>query len=624
MTAKSAKRKKRKILEDVQREIDEAAQQGHDPDDEFDPDLDGPGRMGGLLTPLGYGRKQPGEITVDKLLIGIKPAQGWYIKLSKEVLPNEFQFKKRILNFEAWADLELEIVNIVRAETENEYKKTGRVSRWGTGRYQLIFWNDNGVREPKPPTFIEVDAQEDMFTVPGTNTTMGDGAQNIQAVGTILEQLRQMNPTLDPTKMFESQNQAFMKGLEVSAGKEERKANEEKSITQVMMQMMMQQSQQTTQMIVGLMTAIMGNKGNNNTDPMALLQGTVGMMKDMKVIGGGSTEQKPFMEQIRDMQTLGLLKAPGADDEMSVINRMKLFASFIKDFSGAGPTEKPSLLEKALEIFGPKLPDMISNITQIASKAAEVKKAQIEASTQPSRTNVVPYPRYIEAQPGQPNGPEQPDLFEQPQEATFGTHETLDSAMPRFDTAAMDAAEQGLRDRQMATGTMGDEPRASSYSNDNRKQPQQPIQQGASGPVISPAQITEWKKELKEAVYNNNTSKFPYITGILSKFLGGEQGVLNLAQSGKIQRDDIVNYVLMMDKESYKDREKFFSLQQYIDSYLGTLLGNVIAECGTCHTEQTFNNEQEFLDEQGENNGVVLCGMGHCQGTLSLIRETVQ
>lgn len=72
---------------------------------------------------------------LDELLAKIPVKSGYYLKLYKEISPNEFEFKVRIDHWEEWSDMEWEIVQIVKRNPKE---------RWGSGKYRVIPFREGG------------------------------------------------------------------------------------------------------------------------------------------------------------------------------------------------------------------------------------------------------------------------------------------------------------------------------------------------------------------------------------------------------------------------------------------------------------------------------------------------
>jgi hypothetical protein len=137
-------------------------------------------------------------------------------------------------------------------------------------------------------------------------------------------------------------------------------------------------------------------------------------------------------------------------------------------------------------------------------------------------------------------------------------------------------------------------------------------------------QLTRWAKELKTFVYKKDHSKFDYITQTIGTFFGGPEAVKQHAKNGTLSKNDVLKYILMVDKDSYSRTDTMAALNEYVDSYIASLASTeeAVGICDTCSSEHVFDDEQHFKDEAGENDGKVICGIKGCQGKVNL-KQTV-
>lgn len=155
MAAKSSRNKRsEQIREIVRQEGDNLFDElGDSSDPEFDPTKDLP-RSGPEF--FSQNAKHRDELVIDELLASVPRNQGYYLKLYRNVGPNQYELKQRIDNYDAWTDLEWEITSIVRHNTKLN------PSKWGSGTYRIVIWRDSGIRNGSKyrPTEFYIDAQE--------------------------------------------------------------------------------------------------------------------------------------------------------------------------------------------------------------------------------------------------------------------------------------------------------------------------------------------------------------------------------------------------------------------------------------------------------------------------------
>lgn len=360
---KEAKRGKTKgllgdILNESRKELE-----GEEDDEEFD--LSKQSRTG----PDAFDKRsrQQSEGVIDELLLSVPNAQGYYLKLHKEIAPNDWMLKKRIDEYSQWTDLEHEIAQLVYAHT-----KTAHGTTWGTGRYRITVWNNKGMRggDKYPPIYFNIDASEHE-KVGGTASMGGDAA-------TIIESVRNLIPQQNPGDTIKLVTESFMKGMEVTK-------NDSSSLATIMSSMMTAitaQSNQTMQMIVPLLTAMMNNNNQSvgTRDPESRLLQTIQMLQTMGVVG--QKEQDP-------LAILDKLKAAGYInnqnvDAMSQFGSLKQLIGIVRDITGDNKGEKPTMMEKAIDALAPHLGSIVSTIMQSSNARAQMIAASQQHRPMPS------------------------------------------------------------------------------------------------------------------------------------------------------------------------------------------------------------------------------------------------
>lgn len=522
------------------KEVDEVLE---DEDAEFEPG------EGALFLPRR--KKSAGEIAIDEMLVGLE-GNDWYLKLSKEVTPNTYQFKKRINEFHHWSDMELEVNTLIRAETLAEYKKYKVINRWGSGKYRVEFWKEGGIRgEKRKPVFFDIDAEE-----PETNNTQD---ANLGIVQDIINS----QPKLDPADVTKLTIDSLHKGMELATLKDAKA----ESTSGQMMQLMMAQMQSSTQMMVGLMTAIMQNKPIPN-DTVTEMNKMAETFKNMGLIGVPKAE-KSMLEQVKELQELGIIKKPDSDDAIKSIENIKKIASIIGDMGGAGAGERPGVIEKIIDVVGNNIPGIVNAVNTMA--AAQAKRPMV----------IQPQPRQVIQQPER-SEPEQLDAFS-------NGHELIEQ---EIQVPPMPASPEG--GYQQPTTIRKEE--------ENNK-------------------MEELANSLWRYVEAKDYSRFDEITQILGNYFGGPINVSNMIANGQLTAQSLLNYILLFDKR-YVDKSKFIALQDYANHYIASfnpvIEQGVVGKCQLCGNEFDFNSKQEYLDEQGENEGKVICGTDGCQGEVAL------
>lgn len=349
--------KKNLIKETIKELADEKADLMIDEDEEFNPAFIGPRK----ISPFTGFRKNPDEMAVDELLAGLSNKAGWYLKLSKEIAANEYQFKIKITDFETWTDLELQIVNIVRANTKRDPR------RWGSGRYMIVAWNENGIRDKKPPRYIEVDAEEpvDVNAIPIATGVTTSPSEQLGAVADLLKTLNILSPPTSPQDHLKLLTESYVAG-QSAAGVKESSGNQ--------MSMMMMT------MMLGMMKEFVTSMrpGNLPIQPSSsdTMKDMLTMMNQFGVIG---SPKEDVITTIGKFREAGLITQPViAQDPMEQLTKLKQIASLFSEFTPGN--EPPSLINKLIDVLAPVLPGMIANISNTVDKVAMLKKQTIEAA----------------------------------------------------------------------------------------------------------------------------------------------------------------------------------------------------------------------------------------------------
>ena len=340
------------------------------------------------------GQQRKDEAVIDQLLSGISGKVGYYMKIKKEVRPNEFMMMKVIeSDWRKWADMEVAVSDIVKEHTKVAPLK------WGTGPYRVEIGCKTGMRGETYPNYdFYINAEEEFMTptaqMHGVGGTVAQSVQDpATAVAAQIDTLTSLVSMLGgifpkPPNPAETQAQmatAFRDGMQL-------KVSEGSNSSQMMQTMM-------TGMI-GLMTAVMAGKseGPRVVNPEESLSKTLEVMKNFGVLGQQQQhKEKTIVELVMELKAIGvdLFKK---DDPMDQIGRLKQMAGIASEFMGMGGNgEKPSILEKIVDVIGPSIPKMISDIkdaTQNTVRVQQIAGDNIRSASQ----------RHVVGPQGQPQG----------------------------------------------------------------------------------------------------------------------------------------------------------------------------------------------------------------------------
>ena len=334
-----------KVQEFIRNEIErERIEDMYPPDGEFLPPEIGGSRFMESASGLSTDEK-----IIDELLASYPQSKGYYLKLYKELRPNEFELKLRIDNYSNWSDVEWEVTSIVRSYTLKDPKK------WGTGRYRIIIWRDGGIRGDKfRPLDFYVDAMEpEMMNAPvNTGSSVAPTemiSSQLEGINAMIKTMREVNPTVSPADMQKTMAESFAQGMRIASDSQNAKSSENNNTMTAMMSLM------------GVMMQAL--KPNTPTAPPESPTKTMAELMTILKSAQPATPQESFTDQIVKLRELGLLEKPERSDPMSKLTEMKGIMNMLSDFGGYGKGERPGLMEKVIETVGPQIPGMISQIT---------------------------------------------------------------------------------------------------------------------------------------------------------------------------------------------------------------------------------------------------------------------
>lgn len=330
------------------------------------------------------GQKAKDEVIIDSQLADIVGKEGYFLKLKKEIRPgmNEWMLMKTIeSDWRNWPDTETEVAKIVKEHTKIA------PSKWGSGPYRIEYACKGGMRgKGYPPLDFYINAEEEYLNpnVIGTGVAASpqvDPATQVTAqldmLGRLMDVVKGVQPApIDPAVIQKQNADAFQQGLAI-------KANEGNNSTAMMTAMMTG--------LMSMMTAIATNKpvveAPKVVNPTEGLQGMLEVMKTFGVIGQPQNQEKPkgLVEILGELKLLGL-DLFKKEDPLDQISKLKQIASIASDFMGmGGTTDKPSILEKCVDMLGPAIPAMVKQLSDASSNAVQV---QVEAGKNIERAKI--------------------------------------------------------------------------------------------------------------------------------------------------------------------------------------------------------------------------------------------
>ena len=375
----------------IKQMIDESLAKLQNSEYESDPTLDEDGRQ--LTGPERFakGQKHKDEMVIDSQLADIQGKEGYFLKLKKEMRPNEWMLMKTIESeWRKWPDIESEVAKIVKEHTKIAPQK------WGSGPYKIEYACKGGMRGKNYPELnYYINAEEEFLTnqtvVGGAAPVAVDATTQVTAQLDMLGRLTEIinsnkAPGLDPAKTQEQIASAFEKGLQIKAG--------EGSSSSAMMTAMMTG-------LLGMMTAIVsGKKEEKVVNPTEGLQGMLETLKTFGVLGNQEREKpKSFTDTLVELKAIGL-DIFKKDDPLEQIGKLKQLASIAGELMGMGGTgDKPGILEKIVDMVGPMVPTIIKDLKETATNAVQV---QIEAGKNIERAKLPISERQPGTMPGAP------------------------------------------------------------------------------------------------------------------------------------------------------------------------------------------------------------------------------
>lgn len=544
-----------------------------------DPDLHDDAEEIGGPQRFEKGQQRKDEIIIDQLLSGISGKVGYYMKIKKEVRPNEFMMMKVIQDdWRKWADMEVAVADIVKEHTKIHPTK------WGTGPYRVEIGCKTGIRGETYPNYdFYINAEEEFMTpiaqMHGVGGTVMQPVQDpatavasqIDTLSNLVSMLKGVFPQPTDPNMIQTQIAgAFKEGMTL-------KVNEGNNSSQMMSAMMTG--------MMGMMTAVMVNKndGPRVVNPEESLSKTLEVMKNFGVLGQQQQQkEKTLVDLVTELRLIGvdLFKK---EDPMDQIGKLKQMASIASEFMGMGGSDKPSILEKIVDVLGPAVPKMISDIKEATQNTVRVQEIAGQNIRQVTQRQVG---QVSGSQPGQPV---------QQGEAT--TYSTMNSGQP--------------------TGRSG----------------------GLGGPVnpVVNEQVKAFFNALHESVITNNRLYYPVVYTSLLQDVEGQQLVQGIV-TGQSNTKNIIDMLQQHGDERFKNSEFVVKhLVSYVNGFIvwvKSLVGEqtqpttppmatatsnpteVDVRCVVCGSVFTYQNQDEYVADESKT-----CGNnGTCTGALELVK----
>lgn len=483
---------------------------------------------------------------VDELLASVPRAQGYYLKLEKEIGVNEWQLKMRIDNYEFWSDLEWEITKIVREQT-----KLDSIS-YGTAKYRIIVWRENGMRgDKRPPIIFHIDAQESRLpnrsqSIQGNPETV---EEKLEGMGKLVAAMQNFMPKpVDPNTQVTQMADAFQKGQELARTKESGADSSMATILTAMMQM----QQQNMQFMMTLMKD--SNKPAPEDEFSKLLK-----MKMIESFGEKHTEKREsVVSTIKEFRDAGLIPKKDEGGLTETVKTIMMLKDISGDlFGGGGEKSEGGYLDKLLSGIGEKLPDIIGNVTKTIDNVVSLNKAKLA-------------------------------MMEKGQKPVQNPPKGASVEIPK-ETAELKPEEVIIEDTVLKT----------------------PEDKMNFLVMMFANQLNNW---VLDEVHTSEV--FDKITAATLKMTEGRPVMQDAIKAGTMQPEDMAKMVIeQLDKTNYTTEEKLAKLLKYCQAYCNYIIGDdkYIAECDTCGQQYNFDTKQEFLDLANDEK---YCEEDGCDGTV--------
>jgi hypothetical protein len=540
--------------------IDESLAKLQNSEFENDPTLDEDGRQ--LTGPERFakGQKHKDEMVIDSQLADIQGKEGYFLKLKKEMRPNEWMLMKTIeSDWRKWPDIETEVAKIVKEHTKIAPQK------WGSGPYKIEYACKGGIRGKNYPELnYYINAEEEFLTnqtgpgviVPAVDATTSVTAQ-LDMLARLMDVMKGVQPTpIDPATIQKQNADAFQQGLAI-------KANEGSQSTQMMTAMVTG--------LVGLMTAMATNRPIE-AKVVNPTEGLTGMLETLKTFGvlGNQEKEKPqsIMDVIMQLKAIGvdLFKK---DDPLEQIGKLKQLASIAGELMGMGGSgEKPGILEKIVDMVGPMVPGMIKDLKETTGNAVQ---AQVEAGKNIERAKISMTQTPTQENENQMNvGTQMSAMSAQIQAFFNGLYDAVNQNNRMFYPVIYTSLLQDAQGQALLTGI---------------------------------ANETHTAKEVIEMLQTHGGDRYKDSEFVMKRLVGYTNGFIIWIREMMNPKSSGMNaYGRPHEAKHESIRETTSSVTSYD------------AQCPICQTVFAFENEQAFVEEKEkecgvEHNGVMCPGM---------------
>ena len=523
----------------------------------------------GISSLTGKKGKDSAELRqVDELLASVPKAQGFYLKLMKEIGVNEWQLKMRIDNYEFWSDLEWEITKIVREQTKHDSLA------YGTGKYQIVVWNESGMRGTKrPPITFHIDAQESKLSQTTVKNAREESVEDkLEGMAKLVNTMQNFMPKpADPATQSQQLADAFRQGQMLSTQKE---ANDTNALATMMTAMMQMQAKASADNMQMMMLMLQNNKPVQDTGNKELMN-----LLLAKVLGDNSNKPDPSMRpiaMIKELREAGMIPKK---DEGGLGEQLKTILA-LKDIAGemfGGDSDKPSggVLDKLLSGIGEKLPDIIGNVTGAINNVVALNKAKLAAQAPRMVANPPKGAGVIRSNP-----------------ATQGQAPIIDNKTAVFGNPVYPPATEEA---------------------DLHPEIQEPMdgvkdEEKVNFMVMMFAnQLNTWVKKK-----DHTPETFDKITNATLRMTEGKPVIQEALRQGTMQPEDMAKMIVNdLDKVNYKTEDDLASLLLYCQAYANYIIGDdgkYIVECNICGQQYNFvdaaefdnlSRSEQFCDEEG-------------------------
>lgn len=491
---------------------------------------------GGARLSHDQSKKIHDEIVIDELLASVPRNQGYYLKLYREIRPNEFELKLRIDNYESWSDMELEITNLVRAYTLKSPKK------WGTGMYRTVVWREGGIRGQSKwkPVHFYVDAMEDENNL-NASSSQGPYEKPVDAgellreqVGTVAELLKVVQtgnpPVTSPAEQMKLMAESFNTGMAAKSGN----------------------NTNMTALITAGITALaplLLNKNNGAADQQTMF---------LKVAELLSAANKPpvIPTPIDPLETIIKLREAGIlpdnqnnkSPQDSIFQTMEMI-KILKPLFGDSGGESASISSKLIDSVGPHIGKIVTDITGTLNHAITNRSAQKKIRSEQSE--------------------EYDDKYNLSEDSKVAPNfSPMDNNISNNESISMSN-----------TPIQKPEP--------TQIQSQPATKSEESMPIMIPA-----LRALNTAINKNDSAFFPTLEELLERVTTPEE--FNNIIEGKISHVEVFNQLVVLGGKSFNNAQTSEYLRDFIKYKQEQKKNEVLGTCNKCKEEYVFPNKEEL------------------------------